>query len=40
MTSSNPPPKNSKTPMTPLRRWALFIYVFVLVVLVKLYWPG
>jgi hypothetical protein len=40
MTSDNPPPKRTSIPMTPLRRWALIIYVFVLVVLARLYWPG
>jgi hypothetical protein len=40
MTSDTPPPKDGRPPMTPLRRWALFIYIFVLVVLARLYWPG
>ena len=38
--NATPPGTPEKRPMTSARRLALFIYVFVLVVLVRLYWPG
>jgi len=40
MGNDKSPDSGGRPPMSPRRVLALIIYIFVLVVLVKLYWPG
>ena len=34
------PDYGGKPPVSPFRKWALILYIGVLVILVRLYWPG
>lgn len=40
MTSSNTPEPKPKHDLSSRRAWLLALYIFVIVLLVRLYWPG